>query len=102
MAKKTGYDALLHIVCVEWGFCGCLKCGKQLHVDDFIPKAGVVTADQFVEWVFLADDMDPNHEPERWKRHKDALKTAFIECMGGEVIEAERLQWSDVIESNRY
>lgn len=94
MTEKTGYDALMHFVCVGWGFCGCLKDGKPLHVDDFIPETGAVSADQFVEWVFLADDIDPHADPDHWQRHKDAIRAAFIEYMGGEVVEAEKLEWS--------
>jgi len=93
MIKKTGYDALMHTVCVEWGFCRCIKKGKPLHVDDFIPNFGKVTADQFVEWVFLADNMDPDINPERWRKHKDAIKEAFIEHMESDVVEAYKLTW---------
>ena len=93
---KVGYDRLMHVVCVEWGFCGCIKHGQRLHVDYLIPSEGFVTADQFVEWVFLADDMNPNSEPERWGRHKAAIRAAFAEHMGAEVVETSRLRWSDV------
>lgn len=86
----------MHEVCVEWGFCGCVKYGQQLHVDQLIPSTGPVTADQFVEWVFLADDMNPNSEPERWSRHKAAIRAAFIEHMGDAVVDASRLRWDEV------
>jgi hypothetical protein len=86
-------------VCPGYGFCGCTKQRQKraLHVDDFIPPYGPVTADQFVEWVFLADDMNPNSEPERWKETKQALRAAFVEHMGGEVVDATQLHWSDVV-----
>jgi hypothetical protein len=54
-----------------------------------------VTADQFVEWVFLADGMNPNVRPEKWQRIKDAIRAAFIEHMGGEIADAKALRWSD-------
>jgi len=57
--EQTGYGALMHEACVVWGFCGCVKNGKPLHVDDFLPARGPVTADQFVEWLFLADNLNP-------------------------------------------
>ena len=95
VSAKTGYDALMEVVCVGWGFCGCIKDEKPLHVDFFIPPSGPVTADQFVEWVFLAYNMNPNSDLAKWQRHKDALKAAFIAHMGGEVVDAERLQWRD-------
>ncbi|NEX94907.1 hypothetical protein [Caulobacter sp. 17J65-9] len=92
MMIKTGYDALWDVVCVTWGFCGCVKNDKPLHVDDLIPPSGPVSADQFVEWVFLADNLNPNSEPEKWQRHRAAIRAAFIEHMGGEVVDADRLR----------
>ena len=85
----------MHEVCVEWGFCGCIKYDLQLHVDLLIPSCGPVKADQFVEWVFLADDINPNLEAEKWHRHKTAIRAAFIEHLGDEVVDASRLRWSD-------
>jgi hypothetical protein len=62
---KAGFDALMHDVCVRWGWCGAVKDGKSLHVTDFIPKSGLVTADQLVNWVFLGDGMDPCTNPNK-------------------------------------
>lgn len=90
------FDALMDIVCVRWGYCGSIhRNGTPLHVTLFIPDGGPVTADQFVEWVFLADRENPNVEPDRRQSHKAALRAAFVEHMGGEVVEAERLRRSD-------
>jgi hypothetical protein len=91
---KVRYDALMDEVCVGWGFCGCIKEGRALHVDFIIPSEGPVTADQFVEWVFLADDVNPNSEPDRWQRHKDAIRAAFIKHMGAEIVEARQLRYA--------
>lgn len=90
----TPFDKLMHFVCVEWGYCGSVKAnGTPLHVTMFIPDEGPVTADQFVEWVFLAENMNPNVAPERWQRHKQAIRAAFVEHMGGEVADATDLRW---------
>ena len=94
--QKVGYDNLMNVVCVEWGFCGCIKHEEPLHVDMFIPSEGPVTVDQFVEWVFLADNVNPNSEPERWQRQKAAIRAAFVDCMGAEVVDASQLQWSSM------
>ncbi len=95
MTEKTGYDALMDRVCVGLGFCGCVKNGKPLHVDDLIPPDGPVTADQFVERLFLADNMNPNADPLRWAPLKQKIKAAFVEHMGGDIVDAASLRWSD-------
>jgi len=88
--NETGYDALMQEVCVEWGYCGCIKDDQALHVDLFIPPDGPVSADQFVEWVFLADNLNPNLRPES---HRKALCEAFVKHMGGNIVEAKLLRW---------
>jgi hypothetical protein len=95
MTIKTAYDALMEEVCVRFGFCGCIKDGRPLHVDYFIPSRGPVTADQFVEWVFLADDMNPHSEPKHWGNLAGKVKAAFITHMGAEIVDAKLLKWSD-------
>lgn len=98
MTEKTGYDALMHDVCVGYGFCGCIKDGRPLHVDNFIPSEGAVTADQFVEWVFLADNMNPaSYTGARWDSIKRKIRDAFVKHMGSEVVDASRLQWATTL-----
>ena len=92
---ETGYGALRHEVCVVWGFCGSIKRRQPLHVDFLIPASGPVTADQFVEWVFLADNLNPNLDPERWQPHKDAIRAAFVKHMGAEIVDAHAFGLSD-------
>lgn len=91
MNEKSGYDALMHDVCVQLGFCGSVRGGQVTHVDFIIPPDGPATADQFVEWVFLADGMNPSVDAEKWQPVKDQLRAAFIKHMGGEIVEAEQL-----------
>jgi hypothetical protein len=95
MSDKSAYDALLWELCVNFGFCGCIKDGRPLHVDRFVPSTGPVTADQFVEWVFLADDMNPNSEPKRWSSLKDKIKGAFIRHMGDSTVDATQFRFGD-------
>ena len=96
MGAKTGYDALMERVCVGLGFCGTIKNRQPLHVDLIIPPSGPVTAEQFAEWVFLADNVNPNSASERWQKLKGQIRAAFIEHMGGEVVDAAELRWSSV------
>lgn len=93
MEQKSGYDALMHDVCVGRGWCGGIVDGRPSHVDHFIPQSGPVTADQFVDWLFRADGMDPAANPQKWQKHKDALRAAFVRHMGSDVVDASRLKW---------
>lgn len=70
-----------------------MKHGEPLHVTTLIPPSGPVHASQFVEWLLLADNINPNL-PE-YGRHKAALRAAFVAHMGGEVVDASLLRWSD-------
>lgn len=90
---KSAYAALMQEVCVGRGYCGCIKDGRRVHVDDFIPAMGNVTADQFVEWVFLAEDLDPGMQPNSQRR---GLRDAFLKHMGASAVEASRLRWDAV------
>lgn len=94
MSGSKSYNSLMHEVCVKWGWCGGIVDGKPTHVDDFIPESGQVTAEQFVEWLFRADGMDPFAELEKWQKHKDGLKDAFVRHMGSDVVEASMLKWA--------
>jgi len=75
------------------GYCGSLQDGGFLHVTNFIPKQGQVTAEQFVDWLFIA-------EGNNWlgnamaMRHRETLRQFFIVHMGSDVVDARRLQWS--------
>lgn len=55
-----------------------------------------MTADQFVEWVILADNDNPNvSETSRVHTFKQELRAAFIDCMGEETVDANRLRYSE-------
>jgi hypothetical protein len=94
MEKKPGYNALMDEVCIGRGWCGGIVNGQPSHVDDFIPESGPVTADQFVDWLFMADGMDPNEDPSKWQKHKQGLPDAFIRHMGHDVVDASLLKWA--------
>lgn len=89
---NEAYDALQKFICVRWGFCGCLKNDKPINIDDIIPDSGLVSADQFVDWVFLANNMNPNSNPKKWERHKAAIRAEFIKLMGDEVVDVSKLK----------
>jgi hypothetical protein len=94
MSGNPDYNALMYDVCVGLGWCGGIVDGQPSHVDDLIPEAGPVSAEQFVEWLFQAEGLDPSSEPAKWKKHKDSLREAFVRHMGADVVEASALKWA--------
>ena len=93
MGWQPGFTALMDDVCVGRGWCGGVMKDEPLHVTMFIPETGPVTADQFVDWLFEADGMDPYADLAKWQKHKDGLRDAFIRHMGSDVVDASQLRW---------
>lgn len=94
MSEQSAFDALMHEVCVQKGWCGSLVKGEPRHVTDFLPENGDVTADQFVGWLFAADGVDMSHDPAKWQAHYDGLRQAFVRHMGGDRVEVRHLRWT--------
>ena len=76
-------------ICGGMGYCGSVVDGEPRHVDMYVPETGLVTADQFVEWVFLAEGLNPVGSS-----HADQMRRAFIKHLGSDVVDAETLQYS--------
>ena len=95
MTEKSNYDRLMHRLCVGMGWCGCMKDNRPLHVDDFIPRSGLVYAEQFAEWIILADGENPNDQ--RWSETKSNIATIFEEIMGSNLVDVSELRWSSTI-----
>jgi hypothetical protein len=93
MTQKPRYNALMHEVCVEKGWCGSIVDDEPSHVDHFIPESGPVTADQFVNWLFQAEGVDPYADLHKWQKHKEGLRDAFIRHMGSDLVDASALKW---------
>ena len=93
MILNKRYAALMHDVCAGHGWCGGIVDDKPRHVDDFIPEQGPVKVDQFVDWIFMAEGMDPYEDLDKWQKHKDALRALFIRHMGGDCVDARCLNW---------
>jgi len=94
MTDQSALEALMHEVCVERGWCGSVVDGQPLHVTDFLPEKGAVTADQFAGWLFAADGVDPDEDRAKWQTHLDGLREAFVRHMGAEATDVERLKWN--------
>lgn len=87
--ENPAYARLLNRICVGFGYCGSEVDGGLRHVDDFIPAAGPVSADQFARWVFLADGLDPVLAD---LSHRRAIRQVFIEAMGTDLVDATLLK----------
>ena len=92
MNKKLGYNALMDEVCVGWGWCGSIINGEPSHVSQFIPNKGYVTADQFIDWLFQADGVDPHEDLAKWQKHIDGLRKVFIQHMGSDIVDVSQLK----------
>jgi hypothetical protein len=89
-----GFESLMHDVCVGHGYCGGVHDDRFMHVTDFIPESGPVTADQFVAWVYLAEygrSEEDGYSP-LWARHRQTIRNWFVEHMGSEVVDSARLK----------
>ncbi len=67
MGRPNAFDGMLD-VCVKLGWCGCVKEGKRLHITDFIPETGPVSADRFARWLIMADGLDPDQPTSEIRR----------------------------------
>jgi hypothetical protein len=94
MAERTGIDALVHVVAAQW----CIgytyeENGEGRDFRRFIPPSGTVTADQFVDWVFLGSFPDALETPSLEQRARADIRGAFVRHMGGDTVDAAALHW---------
>lgn len=93
---KSGIDALMHVVAAQW----CMgyrrdDSGESSDFRRFIPPSGTVTADQFVDWVFLGSYPNPLESPALEQRARTDIRAAFVKHMGSETVDAAALHWPD-------
>lgn len=93
MARPNRFDGMMLESCVELGWCGSVKGAQRRHVTDFIPEAGPVSAEQFVEWLIRADGFESDQlsasQIERWMLQ---LRAVFVRHMGADVVDASVLR----------
>ena len=87
MAKPTTFDGMMYDYCVNKGWCGSVIDGKASHISMFIPKQGLVSADQFVTWLMKAEGVDPSDI----KVRKELIQV-FIKHMGSYKVDATLLK----------
>jgi hypothetical protein len=93
MGRPNAFDGMMHEFCVKLGWCGCVKDGKPLHVSDFIPETGPVSADDFARFLIMADGFDPDRlsDPEL-RGWLTRLKAVFVKHMKADVVDASNLR----------
>jgi hypothetical protein len=92
MGRPNAFDGMLDESCVKLGWCGCVKDGKRLHITDFLPETGPVSADQFVRWLIMADGLDPDQPTSEIRRSIPLLKAVFVKHMAADVVDASNLR----------
>lgn len=86
---STAYVKLTQDVCVRLGFCGGVVDNRALHVDQFVPKSGPVTADAFATALFRGEGWEP--EGPEARKYRPAVCDAFVRYMGGSEVDASLL-----------
>ena len=69
------------------GFCGGVVDGERRHVSDYVPESGTVMAEQFAEWVLMAEGLDPSSS--KWR---PSLIKVFVKHMGHNAVDASQLK----------
>jgi hypothetical protein len=100
MTRRSDFDGLMRAVCVGYGYCGSLQDDGFVHVTDFIPQRGRVTAEQFLDWLFIADGDQWARGP-RAMLSRERLRSCFIFNMGSDVVDARKLRFSPRLRSRK-
>lgn len=91
MSENKDFDALLRAICVGYGYCGSLQDDGWRHVTHYIPERGYVTADDFIDWVFMTDG-DEGFRGPRAMTEREGMRSCFIAYMGSSIVHARRLR----------
>lgn len=84
MGHPNKFDGMMNEYCVGLGWCGSFP----LHVTDFVPAAGSVSADDFVDWLIRAEQADLRSS----RRARQRLRDVFVRHMGAEAVDASELR----------
>ena len=87
MGEPNKFDVMMNDYCSNKGWCGGYVDGQALHVSQFIPEEGQISADQFVTWLMVAEGYNPNDAVK-----KKELITVFMKHMGKYKVDASSLK----------
>ncbi|QDH72540.1 hypothetical protein [Brevundimonas sp. M20] len=94
MTQTSRYNALMDELCVGLGWGGGTVNGQPSHVDFFIPEAGPVTAEQFLDWLLEAEGFTALSHPQDHRQWRAQLLPVFIRKMGADTVDATELKWN--------
>jgi hypothetical protein len=89
MGRPNAFDGMMHQFCAKLGWCGAMRDGKPLHVSDFVPETGPVTADEFARWLVMADGLNPDQLS---RSQLGELAEVFVKHMGASIVDASELR----------
>jgi hypothetical protein len=93
MGRPNAFDGMMHEFCVKLGWCGSVKDGKPLHVSDFIPEMGPVSADELARWLITAEGFDLDKlSRAKLRDWMTQLEAVFVAHMGSDVVDASNLR----------
>ena len=93
MPNRPDFDGLMRAVCTGYGYCGSLQDDGFVHLTDFFPERGKVTAEQFVDWLFMAEgDQRPMGSPSAMMM-REKIRNCFIGYMGSDYVNARKLRY---------
>ncbi|MFL6846208.1 MAG: hypothetical protein ACJ8ER_15165 [Allosphingosinicella sp.] len=91
LVPPSPFDRLLWDICVKSGFCGGIVNGEPTHVEDLLPKDGLISAETFARLAIRAEG-DAPVDDERHSRWMRMLEAKFIQHFGPQPVPAERLR----------
>ena len=87
IVERTKAAALLWKVCVVGGWCGGTADGEAVHVDDFLPSSGNISAREFAEAVIRGDGVPLDES--RWADTMAWLEKEFLAAFDVPSVEAK-------------
>src|SRR3954467_564364 len=81
LVPPSPFDRLLWDICVKSGFCGGIVNGEPTHVEDLLPKDGLISAETFAPLAIRAEG-DAPVDDERHSRWMRMLEAKFIQHFG--------------------
>ncbi|WP_260482613.1 hypothetical protein [Sphingomicrobium flavum] len=95
IVAPTAFERVSWLVCVAYGWCGSFFDGKMQKAEDYLPKTGVVTAQDYQAAVFKAEGASLDGEPfegdAKLKSDGSYIIDLFRKEFGSDAVPAEEI-----------